>query len=101
MSNAKTPFIPNSWVKCIFEKKICLGRTFLENSTQLISLISESGDIATVPFSKVNSVVILKILTVQEFDKELGISKDFKSQGVLKFDLNQQLAIKQLKTSLS
>lgn len=105
MRNDKIIFVPNAWVKCIYEGKICLGRTFNGKSTsveapQLISLTFESGEQNLVEFSLVRKVVILKILTVTQFETEYSFGAKVNSSGRIN-SLNKSLANYQLKTSMS
>lgn len=97
----KHSFFPDAWVKCIHDNKICLGRTYLVNQAsgkkkQMVSLIFENGQFKKVSFSKLTKVAILKVLTIQDFEKENSISK---SQP--KYKLTQTLAICQTKAIMS
>jgi len=105
MINKKITFVPDVWVKCIYEGKICLGRTFYrkissKKATEMISLISETGEHQHLPFSLVCKVVILKILTVAEFENDFIINSRVKESGGLN-KLSRHLANYQIKSIMS
>jgi hypothetical protein len=105
MTNGKINFVPSVWVKCMYDDKICLGRTFYGKSKsnkapEMISLISETGEHQHLPFSLVRKVVILKILTVAEFENDFSVKSKVNDSGGLK-KLGSQLAKYQQRTSMS
>ncbi len=97
----KHPFIPDAWVKCIHENKICMGRTYQINDVsgkakQMVSLIYENGSNRRIAYQKLQKIAILKFLTIQDFENENSISR-----SMPKYKLTETLAIRQTKVVMS
>lgn len=108
MSNVKSPFLPNLWIKCFHNEEICLGRTYLQQcgykeikSIELVSLISDKGHSKHVPFSEITNVAVLKIFTAFDFETENCIKMSFNGKKTKPFGLVRTLAQQQLKTKMS
>lgn len=108
MSNVKSPFLPDLWIKCMHNGDICLGRTYLQKSEndkieslQLVCLVTENGRNKYVPFSDLTNVAILKIYTAFDFEAENCIKKTYDGKKTKHFGLIRTLAQQQLKTKMS
>ena len=108
MSNVKSTFLPDLWIKCMHNGDICLGRTYLQESAckkieslQVVCLVTENGLNKHVPFSELTNGALLKIFTAFDFEAENQIKKTCNGQGTKPFCLIRTLAQQQLKTKMS
>lgn len=108
MSNIKSHFVPDFWIKCMHNGEICIGRTYIQDSASMkikslmcVSLVSENGHTKQVPFSEITNVAFLKIFTTLDFETESTIKKTFNGQKTKPFGLVRTLAQQQLKTKMS
>ena len=108
MSNVQSPFLAGMWIKCMHNGEICLGRTYLQESTSkkvkllaCVALVSENGNTKHVPFSEITNVAVLKIFTAFDFEKENVVKRTYNGQTTRPFELVKTLAQHQLKTKMS
>jgi hypothetical protein len=78
----KTIFIPDRWVKFIFNNEICIGITFLqdgqfiENEYQLVFFLTKELSSETIEFSECIDLRYLSFVKKTEYKKDLKVNNE-------------------------